>query len=114
MSTPTNSICAATSMYTCYLHEHLKRPYYAHSKLSIIILGPTRVALHDSQFFVLYWRYAAPHFSLCLKQAVLAPVFLRPPSLKALFLLIGQLLEASGSFWKLAEGDQCTLPNSCR
>ena len=59
----------------------------------------TRVAWHDSKFkklliYLILALYAAPQFSLCLKQAVLAPVSLRLPSRWAHSVLIGQLLEA--------------------
>ena len=48
-----------------------------------LFLDSTRVALHDSQFkkiliYLILALYAAPQFSLCLKQAILAPVSLRP------------------------------------
>ena len=55
------------------------------SKSIFIFWGSTGISLHDLQFktlliYLILPLYAAPQFILCLKQAVLAPVSLRPPS----------------------------------
>jgi len=46
--------------------------------------------------YLILTLYAAPQFSLCLKQAVLAPVSLRPPSRWAHCILIGQRIRRLG------------------
>ena len=56
--------------------------------------GFSGISLHDLQFKKLLIHlilvfYAAPQSSFCLKQAVLAPVSLSSPSLRALSVLIG-------------------------
>ena len=54
------------------------------SRSIVLFWGSTGIFLHDLQFkklliYLILPLYAAPQFSLCLKQAVLAPVSLRPP-----------------------------------
>ena len=58
---------------------------YAHFLIYILFWGSTGISLHDLQFnklliYLIRTLYAAPQFSHCLKQVVLAPVSLRPPS----------------------------------
>ena len=56
-----------------------------HINRSIFIFwGSTSIALHDLQFkkliiYLILTLYAAPQFSLCLKQAVSAPVSFKTP-----------------------------------
>ena len=65
--------------------------------LYFLFWDSTIVALHDSQFkklliYLILALYAAPQFSLWLKQPVLGPVSLRAPSWWAHSVLIGQRL----------------------
>ena len=74
------------------------------SRSVFIFWGSTGISLLDLQLKknLIYLKlalYAAPQFSLCLKQAILAPVFLRPPLLRCP--LSSDLLAPPGSCARL-------------